>query len=434
MDTNQISQQFIKTLTDDFLNSMTSQIRNQVVTDVSNQIAEFDIRGVIHNRIVESVATAINFYHWPNDLASPNTPSEDSLVVGIVSEFKSQTDLFLKKLVEAVEQRVIADVRDKISQIDVHSLIQQQVGGIVNSRLDRLNFAHHSIPGSAIHPETLNISADNITPGKIKNFQSTGIQDLAQSCQVTIMDVATVFENKLVSGKLEIAGDAVFHGNLTVNRPLEETSVLFQQLLTATLNGIRKDYTDGTFDEFCDRVITKLNSEGIDVLNVKVNGSPLIENDGLATSVINSNLQRLGALRELQVVGETLLDETVYVSNRRMGINTLEPERTLDLWDQEVQIVAGKRQKDQAYIGTTRPQQLIIGSANRDQLIVNPDGTVTIARLNMGKLSHSSAPIQPADNRPPGHIVWNENPQLGSPIGWVSLGGARWAKFGTITE
>lgn len=434
MDINQTSQQFIKALTDDFLNSVTNQIRNQVTTNVTRTITDFDIKTEIHQRVKDAVANAVNYYHWPNDLAGPNTPSEDSVVVGVVAEFKSQTDLFLKKLVIAIETQIIQDMRDKISALDVNTLVQQQVSGIVNSRLDRLNFPVHSIPGSAVHPESLTVSANNITPGRIAHFESTGIQDKATDCQVTIMDVATVFENKLVSRDLEIAGDAVFTGNVRIENELPETSKLFNQILQAVLGRIKSEYSDGTYDNFVDRVISKLNTDGIDAPMVKVGGSPLIEQDGLATSIVNSNLQRVGALRELQVVGETLLDETLYVSNKRLGLNTLEPERTLDIWDQEVQIVAGKRSKDVAYIGTSRPQALILGAANRDQLTVNPDGTVSIARLNMGRLSHSSAAVQPTDNRPQGHIVWNENPQVGSAIGWVSLGGARWARFGTITE
>ena len=31
-----------------------------------------------------------------------------------------------------------------------------------------------------------------------------------------------------------------------------------------------------------------------------------------------------------------------------------------------------------------------------------------------------------------GTIVWNENPAQGGPVGWICLGGTRWAKFGII--
>jgi hypothetical protein len=156
-------------------------------------------------------------------------------------------------------------------------------------------------------------------------------------------------------------------------------------------------------------------------------------NNTLNDTVVNSNLQRVGALRELQVVGETLLDQTLYVANGRMGVNTLEPGNVLDLWDQEVQLVAGKKLKDTAIFGTIRNQNLIITANNKDQLLINTDGTVTIESLNIGKSNHSSSGRTPTDNRPSASIVWNENPIVGAPVGWVSLGGARWASFGIIT-
>jgi hypothetical protein len=54
--------------------------------------------------------------------------------------------------------------------------------------------------------------------------------------------------------------------------------------------------------------------------------------------------------------------------------------------------------------------------------------------LNIGRVRHTSSSTMPVDNRPAGVVVWNEKPYIGGPIGWVSLGGARWAGFGTITE
>jgi hypothetical protein len=143
-------------------------------------------------------------------------------------------------------------------------------------------------------------------------------------------------------------------------------------------------------------------------------------------------LQSVGALKELQVIGETLLDQTLYASNRRVGINTIDPESAMDIWDQEVQVVIGKRQQDTAIIGTTRNQKLVISANNRDQLTVNTDGSVSVKSLNIGNSNHTSSPFMPTDNRAVASVVWNESPVLGGPIGWVSLGGARWAPFGII--
>ena len=158
-----------------------------------------------------------------------------------------------------------------------------------------------------------------------------------------------------------------------------------------------------------------------------------IRDSTLAPTILNSNLQRVGALRELQVTGETLLDETIYVSNHRVGVNTLDPSTVLDIWDQEVQVTVGKLSKDTAKISTPRNQRLIFGSNKQNNLAINTDGSVTVASLNIGEVNHTSAREIPSDNQPVGSIVWNAQPELGEPIGWVSLGGARWAKFGTIT-
>ena len=112
----------------------------------------------------------------------------------------------------------------------------------------------------------------------------------------------------------------------------------------------------------------------------------------------------------------------------------MSPERVLDIWDQEVQIVASKRLKDVGFFGTLRSQKLILSSNNKDNIVLNPDGSIAVSQINIGKISHSSATARPSDNKPIGHIVWNDAPNIGSAIGWISLGGARWAKFGIILD
>ena len=76
----------------------------------------------------------------------------------------------------------------------------------------------------------------------------------------------------------------------------------------------------------------------------------------------------------------------------------------------------------------------MLGTNQQNQLSLETDGSVQILRLNIGRVNMTSGPWQPTDNRQVGEIVWNEQPQVGQPIGWVSLGGARWAKFGIITD
>jgi hypothetical protein len=425
MDINQLSEQFYRTLTEQFITSMTSQIRNRVVEDVSREIANFDIHNTIRQRINDALDHQIQTFYYP-EMPTPPVLGSDNLASGLMSEFRTRTDAILEILAQQVKDQVISDIHSRLNSVNVDGMIQTQVEQALARSIRTYNFPDRSIPGSSVSSIGLEISADNIKPGQIKNFESTGIQDKAASCQVTILDAATVFENTLVAARLEIAGDAKISGNVNLD--------FIDRVADRTIQRIETQYSDGSFDQYCDRVFAKIESQGLDSVKIRVNGQPIVENNKLADTVTTSNLQKVGALRELQVIGETYLDETLYVASKRVGINTFDPERAFDLWDQEVQVVIGKQQRDTAFIGTNKNQNLVLGTNNRDQLRINIDGTVAIPYLTINHSTHTSSAQQPVDNRPAGQIVWNEQPIIGAPIGWVSLGGARWARFGTVTE
>ena len=63
---------------------------------------------------------------------------------------------------------------------------------------------------------------------------------------------------------------------------------------------------------------------------------------------------------------------------------------------------------------------------------MTPDGAVTVKQIRIGNVLFSSSPNPPQYTAQRGTIVFNEQPNLGGPIGWVSLGDARWANFGII--
>lgn len=430
MPLNDTTHQFIKTLTDNFLNTLTQQVQQKVVIDVSKQMEALNVPELIDTQISSAVDTAISTYKWP---LNGNKTSND-IIDGITGKFKTSTDAFLSALTESIQTNIINDLADRLGQVDVPAVVREQITAVLANTVKTYSFPAYSIPGSSINPTGLTISADAISGGTHKQFESTGIQDKSTECQVTILDAATVFENRLVSYGLEVTGDAIFKGNLIIDGTVPDSSPLIGKIVDRTIIAINGKYNDGQYDQYCDRVFTKITGDGIDATKVRVNGVSLVVDGVLASRVTKSNLQSVGELKELQVVGETLLDNTLYVSKRRVGINTREPERALDIWDQEVQIIAGKRQQDVAIFGTARNQNLIVSANGKDQIVINAvDSTVTIKNLNIGKVNHTSATQMPTDNRPLGHLVWNELPKLGAPIGWVSLGGARWATFGTIT-
>lgn len=428
MDLNISTEQFIRDVTETLITSMTNEIRQQVVRDVTSHVMNFDLRSEIQNQIDQAVTRAIQSYA-PIGNDGRLEPFQNNPVTGYVfNNFKTKTDAFLDTMVSRVQERVIDDLSYRLNTLDVTTLVQEQADATVKNILQNhnYNFPDHSIPGQAINPVGIKINPGDILPGQIKQFESTGIQDYASRLQLTILDDATIFENKLVTNSLDVAGDIVIKGS--VNKEFTEN------LISEVISKFESKYNDGVYDQYCNRVIDYFKNTGLDSAYVKVEGQAIVVGEKLNQLVTDSNLQNLGILKKLVVNGETLLDNTVYVSSRRLGINTRDPERVLDIWDQEVQIVASKRLKDVGFIGTLRNQNLILGANNKDNLVLNADGSITVSQMILGKIHHSSAQDRPADNKPVGYVVWNERPVIGGPVGWVSLGGARWAKFGLIQD
>jgi hypothetical protein len=180
-------------------------------------------------------------------------------------------------------------------------------------------------------------------------------------------------------------------------------------------------------------VFEQIKTDGLNLSKIKLNDTEVITDNRLGSTIVNSNLQTLGLLKELQVIGESIFAETLYVTPKRVGINTIEPSGALAIWDQEVEITAGKLEKDVAIIETPKNQTLVLSANKNYNLVCNTDGSITINTLKIGQSKHTSSAKMPTDSAPKGDIVWNTEPAIGSPIGWVSLGGARWATFGTVT-
>jgi hypothetical protein len=122
----------------------------------------------------------------------------------------------------------------------------------------------------------------------------------------------------------------------------------------------------------------------------------------------------------------------VYITDKRLGINTLEPGAVLSVWDEEVEIQISKRKKDTAQIGSIRNHAVVLSSNNKENLVLNTDGSVTAQSITIGNMNFTSAASAPNYEAVKGTVVFNENPSIGGPLGWVSLGGARWANFGII--
>ena len=186
------------------------------------------------------------------------------------------------------------------------------------------------------------------------------------------------------------------------------------------------------FENYSSVIFNKIRTEGLDLNKITLENKEVITNDALGPSIISSNLKKLGILQELQVSGECLLSESFYVTRGRVGVNTIEPSAPLSVWDDEIEITTSKRQKETGSLGTPRQQRMILFANNKDNIILDTDGSAIINDLRIGQMRFTASDQPPNYVSARNHVVWNTNPNPGGPMGWVCLGGANWANFGII--
>ena len=213
---------------------------------------------------------------------------------------------------------------------------------------------------------------------------------------------------------------------------IPESSPAYIQIVNAATNNVRTSLNQVIFQSYADMVFEQIKEKGLDLAQLSLNGQDIVVGNALSNLITQSNLQKVGQLQELQVTGETLLSQTLYTTSRRVGINTIEPAQALSIWDQEVEIGFGKLSNNTGIIGSSRNQSLVVGTNNKNNITLTPDGGVTVNQLTLGFITMSSASSPPNVDSPKGTVVFNSNPSLGGPLGWVSLGNATWANFGII--
>ena len=348
----------------------------------------------------------------------------------------------VNQIVQSIVSKIETQVQDQLSQI-----IQREVASVV-AKIDMVTlfnasfstslknqsfeFPEAGIPGSAIDQSTINLSGNSISGGIIKNFGSTGIDDKATACQVSIFDDVTVVENNLLTQDLTVKGTVTIEGDLNVIGTLPETSPLYVSIVNSATNNVRTSLDETVFKSYSDLVFNKIKEVGLDLSKISLDGTEIVNGASLSNSITNSNLQKVGQLTELQVQGEALLSGSLYTTTQRVGVNTIEPAQVLSVWDQEVEIGFGKQTTNTAIIGTPRNQNLIISSNGKNNLTVNSDGSTSVKELHLGSVTLKASGVPPNNDQPTGTIIFNSNPTLGGPLGWISLGDAKWANFGFI--
>ena len=399
------------------------QIGNQLTTIVQAIVDDIkakvdaDLASTIAGQIAASIET-YDFDSKLSELAAPQIAKKITEypidTAHISAEIGRIGAAAVTNLKDTIAAQLAQAAKEYVDGIDVVPLIESALSAYITST----EFPAGSIGAAAVNFNDFFLSGDNIKGGIIAEFGSTGIDDRATKCQLTILDNAVVIEQTVVATGLQIKGSAQIAGNLNIAGELVADSNAVQ-VLTESIR---------------ENTLAKIATVGIIAPKLVFNDKTIIDESEIASSVLKSNLRKVGTLEELQTRGETLLDGTLYVSQKRVGINTLEPTYALTVWDDDIEIAVNKRGQNRAFIGSHRPVNITLGAAGKDNISLDVDGSVTINDLRLGALPLTTASSEPNWAGRAGEIAFNDSPKIGQPIGWVCLEGHRWAKFGIISE
>lgn len=314
-----------------------------------------------------------------------------------------------------VQDAVTNEVTKSLSKFNLPDTVSNQVRLAVKNALITFEFPNKSISTEAVDWDNFKMNVSMLS-GKHSNFSSTGIEDNATTTELKIEDHGIIVDS-IDAQHARLAkceADVIETDEITVNGPVEFNDV--------TVNG----------------TLRANNIQGLDELvaikeTINIDGKAVLSQTKLGNSVLESNLRSVGTLKELQVLGESLLTDTLYTSpSKRVGINTLEPTHVLSIWEEEVQVNIGKLKQDTAVIGTTRQHNIHLQSGSNNNIILRPTGETVIDKPVLSNRNFSHNSVVPGATGGTGDICWNDNPEVGKPVGWVCLSGTRWASFGTI--
>lgn len=412
MDISKQLESIVSSIVENVQTRVSQQVGDLVKNELATQLESFDYTTVISQLAGAKVAEKIASLEFDEQ--------------AVQKQINAATSVIINDINTRASEQITAVISQKVGQTDFNAQLCNSLTTVLNTRLKDYAFPEDSIPAKSVKLSDVVLSGSQIRGGIIENFGSTGIDDRSTGCVITVLDSAVVVENNLVTLDLTV------QGNLEVNGEIPKNSKFFKDLTASVSNQVQTDLNTEFFTNYSNVIFEQIKRDGLELNKITYGGVAVIEGNSIGMSITESNLQKLGLLKELQVSGETAIAGTFYVGNKRVGINTLEPSAALAVWDAEIEITASKLKENVGMITTPRAQTLVLGSNRNQNLILNTDGSTEIADLRIGYMRFGSSETPPNYVSDKGHVVFNANPSPGGPLGWVCLGGPNWANFGII--
>jgi hypothetical protein len=416
----QFVQQQIQSAVDNFVAAVitdetwTQGLEQRIVQHVQDRItarfANIETVPDLIDTVKTSVRTLMQQGHVPG-LAEYIDPALLQRTVDLAVEREVQQSLdimvqdpiWIAKIETMVNQHYARRLAEWISDIDVTALVGSHIDASVDRWQDRLK----------------------------QDFATVGIRDLADTTELTVSPGTVTVRDQLTAQHAVIEQSVTVPGTLTVNQLVLTGGIntdnrawneLAHKMAQDTLALITEDWQKTLVDQVLDHART----QGIEFEQVLLDRAPLVQDHALNPSIRHSRLESVATLNSLTVAGAVSLSDTVHVKDRRVGINTRDPEMAFSVWDEEVSVIAGKLRQQHAFVGTARMNSLSLGVNRKGYIEIDTDGLTTIKNLRIDRHRISFATEVPGYSGTRGDWVFNSNPTDGQPFAWVCLGAFRW--------
>ena len=398
-----------------------TEVKRQVELQVSQAISSPDWVTELEEKIVDFVQKRItarfsNIQTVPDLVDTVKTSVQDLFEQGFVPNIENMVDstLLTQVVDQAVENLVSGSVESLLSNQTWVEKIQKQISRETTERLSR------AFKDIDIKHKIRDVLVENreLLAGDLNRELEFADGIVAVKGHLNSDTIGS-------TGGADIGGDSTIHGSLVVDRDLvikgriATDNRAFRELGTSIKEQALDELKSGFVESVSDTLKADI-SKGITIDNVEVNGAPLVNGNSLGLGIKHSGLESVGTLNDLSV--GTVLS----AKNTRVGINTSSPTAALSIWDNEITVDIGKRSLNTAQVGTSKAQDLVLVTNNKEQVKIDKDGTTWINKLILGRNRISHGTETPGYSGAKGDLVFNTAYVPGGTFAWLCLGAFRW--------